>query len=150
MGDLVHDLAEVEHLVGDKQREMRGDVAESADAEHAPHLDQAAEARDAAERRDRERHAQEHQRPEAGAMDHVVDRPRAMEDGVGVDHRLGEREQQQRQRADAQRREPPTPVAPQLPSGLHGVAIATRRERIRGLQNWQGAHAYSGIRFLSY
>ncbi len=81
---------------------MRGDVAKGADAEHAPHLDQIAVARDAPERRHCQGHAQEYQRPEAGAVDQVVERPRAVHDRVGVIERLGERQQQQRKRADPQ------------------------------------------------
>ena len=74
---------------------MRGDVAEAADAEHAPHLDQIAVAHDAPERRHRQRHAEKHQRPEAGAVDQIVERARAVQDRLRVKQRLGEREQQQ-------------------------------------------------------
>ena len=98
---------------------MRGDIAEGADAEHAPHLDQIAVARDAAERRDRERHAQEHQRPEAGAVDEVVERARAVRDRAGIVERLTERQQQQDERSDPQRRQTTAFVAPKLPGSAH-------------------------------
>jgi hypothetical protein len=74
------------------------------DAEHAAHVDQIAVAHDAPQRRHRQRDAEEDQRPEAGAVDHVVERAGAMHDRLRIDQRLGDREQQQGQRADAQRR----------------------------------------------
>ena len=81
MRDLVGGLAEVVALVGEKQRQMRGDVAKGADAEHAADVDQVAVAQDAAERRHRQRHPEKHQRPEPGAMNEVIDRPRAVING---------------------------------------------------------------------
>jgi hypothetical protein len=53
VADLVHDLAEVEHLVGGEQRQMRGDAAEAADAKHTPRVDQIAEMQNAPEWRHR-------------------------------------------------------------------------------------------------
>ena len=118
MADLVHDLAEVEHLIGREQREMGRDIAKRPDAEHAAHIDQIAVARDVPQRRYRERHAQEHQRPETGAVDQVVERARAVQDRLRIDQRLGERKKQQGERAQAQRRQAAAPVAPKLPTGL--------------------------------
>ena len=142
MGDLVGGLGEIEFLVGDEQRQMCGDVAKRADAEHAPHVDQVAVAGDAPQRRHRQGHAQKNQRPETGAVDQVVDRARAVQNGVGVIHRFGERQQQQHQRADPQRRKMPAPVKPDVPrdasSLVPGRAIrlsnGDRRKMISGIR----------------
>ncbi len=80
---------------------MCGDITERADAEHAPDIDQIAVAGDAAERRHRQRHPEKHQRPKPGAMNEVVDRPRAMDDTRSVEAGFGERHQQQSERSDA-------------------------------------------------
>ena len=100
--DLVKKLGEAVALVGEEQRKVRGDVAERADAEHAAHIDQVAVAEDVAERRHRQRHAEKHQRPETGAMDQLVERPRAVRNRACLQYRLGERHQQKREHGDAQ------------------------------------------------
>ena len=115
VGDFVHGLAEIEALVGKKQRQVRGDVAKGPYTEHAADVDQIAVAKNTPERRHRQRHAEKDQRPESGAMDQIVERPRAMRDRIGFEQRLGERQQQDRKRRDAQRRQPPAPVTPKLP-----------------------------------
>ncbi len=89
----------VEHV----ERNMQGGIAERADAEHAPDVDQLPEPRDAAQRRDGEGDDQQHQRPEAGAVDEVVDRPRPGRDRLGVPGGERQRQQQQRQRRNAKR-----------------------------------------------
>src|SRR5262245_19999105 len=61
MRDFVDKLAEVEALIGEKQRKMHRDVTESADAEHPPYIDKIAIAKDPPERRYRQRYAQKHQ-----------------------------------------------------------------------------------------
>ncbi len=85
MRDLVHDLAGVVALIGDEERKVRGNVAERADAEHAPDVDEIAVAHDAAEWRHRKRQPEKHQGPEAGAVDEIVDWPGAVDDGRGVE-----------------------------------------------------------------
>jgi hypothetical protein len=67
-------------LVGDVERETGGRVSESADAEHAAYVDELVEARDPAQRHDGKRRHQEQERPIAGAMDDVIERPRAEPD----------------------------------------------------------------------
>ena len=62
------------------------------DAEHAAHVDQIAIARDAPQRLHRQRDTEEDQRPEAGAVDQVVDWAGAMHDRLRIDQRLGEGE----------------------------------------------------------
>ena len=104
MADLVHDFAEIELLVDDEERQMRGGVAERADAQNAPNIDESAEAYHAAERGHRQRHAEKDERPESGAMNEIVDRPRAVQDRIGFKHRFGERQEQQRERGNAQPR----------------------------------------------
>ena len=94
MTDLVRHLGEVEHLAGGEQREMHRDVAKCPDAEHAAHIDQIAIARDAPQRRHRQGHAEEYQRPEAGAVDHVVDWAGAVHDRLRIDQPLGEGKKQ--------------------------------------------------------
>ena len=98
----MHDLAEVEALIGGEQREMHRDIEKCAHAKHAAHIDQVAVARDAAERRHCQGQPEKHQRPETGAMDQVVERTRAVDDIAGIKKRFGYRQQQQRQRSHAQ------------------------------------------------
>jgi hypothetical protein len=63
---------------------MRNTVDERPDPQHAAHANQLAEARNPAQRRDGERRQDEHQHPEAGPVDDIVERPRAVHDGVGI------------------------------------------------------------------
>src|SRR5450830_1449342 len=126
MADLVHDLAEVEALIRDKERKMGGDIEKCADAEHAPHIDQVAVAGDAPQRRHRQGYSKKHQRPEAGAVDHGIERTRAVDDVAGIKKRLGRWHQQQRQRADAQGGKPPASIAPDLPAWFHGSRLPRR------------------------
>src|SRR6187549_3158587 len=84
---------------------MRDDVTERSDAKHAAHIDQIAVAKDAAERRHRERHAEKNERPETGAVNELV-----------------KRHQQERKRGEAQDRQAPAPVAPQLPGMRRRIA----------------------------
>ena len=49
--DLACDLAQIVALIGNVEREMRGDVKECADPDHAPHIDQVSKPRDPAQRR---------------------------------------------------------------------------------------------------
>src|SRR5262249_46480160 len=116
MRDLVDEFSDTVTLVGKKQREMRGDVTERADAEHSAHVDEIGVAEDAAERRHRKRHAKKNERPESGAVNQFVERARAVRDVVRLEHRFGKRKQQKQERRYAQRRYAAAPVAPQLPS----------------------------------
>ena len=100
----MHGLADIVALVGEKQREMRRNIAKGPYSEHAPDIDQIAVAKNAPERRHGQRQAQKDQRPESGAVDQIIERACAMRDCIRFQHRLGERQQQDRKRRDAQRR----------------------------------------------
>ena len=127
MRDLISRLAEAVALVGEKQREMCGDIAKRSDAEHTPHIDQIAVARDAPEWRHRQRHAKKYQRPETGAVDQIVERARTVRDRLHVDQRFGERQQQQRQCHHTKRPKPSAPVAPDFPRMSHRSRLPQRR-----------------------
>ena len=118
--DFACDLPQVEHLVGDKKQDMARGIDERADADHPAHVHQLIEARNPPQRRDRQRHQQEDQRPIAGAVDDVVERAGADRHRVEVEvvGRDGERHEQQNQRGDAQDRQPARGIAPDLPGGL--------------------------------
>ena len=58
VGDFVHGLADIVALVGEKQREMRRNIAKGPYSEHAPDIDQIAVAKNAPERRHGQRQAQ--------------------------------------------------------------------------------------------
>ncbi len=115
LGDLGEELDEAVALVGEEQRQMRGDVDERRHADHAPHVDQWPITQDAAQRRDGERKPEKHQRPEAGAMDQLIERARAVGNRVCFDQRFGGRQQQNDEGDDAQPRDPAAPVEPHLP-----------------------------------
>ena len=83
--DFVDDFPEAVALIGEEQREMRGDVAERPDAEHAAHIDQIAVAENAPKRRHCQRHPEKHQRPESGAVNEFVERPRTVRDLVRLE-----------------------------------------------------------------
>src|SRR5262245_42139765 len=112
MRDLVKELAETVALIGKKQREVRGDIAERSDAEHAAHVDQIAVAKDSAKWRHRERHPEKDQRPKTSAVNELVERARAARDLARFEYRLGERHQQERKRDKAKDRQAAPPVAP--------------------------------------
>jgi len=100
--DLVCDIGEVEHLIGDIEREMRGAVAEGTDPDHAAHVDELAIAGDPPQRRDRERQQQEHEHPKAGAVDQVIERAGCEPDlGLPGRDREPDRPEQEDQRGDA-------------------------------------------------
>ncbi len=124
--DLARDLGEVEHLVDDVERNMRGGIGEGADPDHAPHIHDSGEAPDAAQRRHRQGQQNKHQRPIAGAVDQVVDRPGAE---PVLRERRGDRERnwrhEQQKRDDAERRHPAAVVTPELKRRRHGTATTT-------------------------
>ncbi len=91
-GDLVKEFAEIVTLVGEEQRQMRGDVAERADTEHSPHVNQVTVARYPPQRRHRKRHGEKDERPKTRAVDQIVERARAMRDVASIDQCLGQRQ----------------------------------------------------------
>src|SRR5665213_660212 len=89
VGDLMKCLFETVALVGKKQREMRSDITEGPDTKYAAHIDQVSDAQNTPQRRHRQRDTEKYQRPESGAVDQIVERPRTMRDGPRVEQDLG-------------------------------------------------------------
>jgi hypothetical protein len=113
--DFVDDFPEAVALIGEEQREMRGDVAERPDAEHPSHIDQIAGAQNVPKRRHCKRHAEKNQRPESGAMNQFIEWPRTVRDVIRLKDCFDERHQQHDKRTDAQPGQAATTVAPKHP-----------------------------------
>jgi hypothetical protein len=81
-------------------------------------------------RRHCERHAEKNQRPESGAMNQFIERPRTMRNVIRLKDRFGERHQQHYKRTDAQPRHTAATIAPQLP-GMRDRPRARLNHRAR-------------------
>jgi hypothetical protein len=66
-------------------------------------------------RRHCERHTEKNQRPESGAMNQFIERPRAMRNFIRLRDCFGERQQQHYKRTDAQPGQAAATVAPERP-----------------------------------
>jgi hypothetical protein len=128
--DFVDDFPEAVALIGEEQREMRGDVAERPDAQHPSHIDQIAGAQNVPKRRHCERHAEKNQRPESGAMNQFIERPRTMRNVIRLKDGFGEWHQQHCKRTEAQPRHTAATIAPQLP-GMRDRPRARLNHRAR-------------------
>ena len=108
-------IGEIEHLVGDIERNMGHAVTEGADPDHAAHVDELAEAGDPPQRADRKRQQQEHQHPKTGAVDQVIDRAGFEPDlGLPGHDRERDRPEQERKRGNAKHGQAPATVPPEL------------------------------------
>ena len=126
MRDLMKEFCGIVALVGKKQGEMRGNVAESPYAKHSSYIDQAAVAKDVPERRHRQRQPKKHERPKTRAMNQFVERTRAVRDFARLDNSFDERHQQKGECRNAERGQISAPIAPNLPACSPHAVVSPR------------------------
>jgi hypothetical protein len=93
---------------------MDGGIGKGPNPNHPTHVQKLVIAQDSAQWPHRERDEQEYQRPAAGAVDLLSDRPRIEPNRVGLVNHLAERREQAHQRNDTERRYAVAGITPNL------------------------------------